>query len=681
MSLLAGLKPSELSDFMGANYRGETTDVRPPWLLKADNVEYEEGYVRSRRGFYEFTNWPVSGTPTGFYHYMLGPVSYLFTSRESGAGAVNIDWGLSGGPQSTFTGRASNGMGTIFAGIGNRMYHTTYNPAYDEGTFQVLKDMDGSSSLPAVWAPPLELSYTGAWTKTATFPVSTGLGGGATLGSHKVAIAFITKTGFVTRSGPVATLVNPTYPGLLFTGNPGSGNTFRVTLIPDAGHPWPSYVDKVILLATTTRNLDRYFIVPGQEVTITSGTQTVVLDLDISDAALSLATPFDIYDVGLYTGIYATNTQPIKPYYVFPCGDRLGYFFKDPSFGYGMAFSEVGDYERITPDRNFRYLPQRAKPIAAKWTQNAIYIFTENATYAANPSGEDPVIWPDERVIDGKIGTSQPNAITLDASGNGFVAHRTGLYGFRGGVYDRIPLSYYVQESKTEATWNKISWDFSLLNYVSIADDKENYRVMVTGSSPAGRVCHTWSYVSGLTPDTVRYSKFYHDDNSVPLYCGVTQNNGDARSSNRRQQLWTCTNVGSWRGQVPADDVSGDDAVIFRDTINGVASKVPAVLWLPFLPSRDETVYMENEIYFVILRIRGAGTLQVEVVSVDGLMTSGVLTRGLSPIPGRDSEFRFSMISKAAQARISLTAGAGSWFELSHFYQYWREYSLQGRST
>jgi hypothetical protein len=127
--------------------------------------------------------------------------------------------------------------------------------------------------------------------------------------------------------------------------------------------------------------------------------------------------------------------------------------------------------------------------------------------------------------------------------------------------------------------------------------------------------------------------------------------------------------------------VSGDDAVIFRDTINGVASKVPAVLWLPFLPSRDETVYMENEIYFVILRIRGAGTLQVEVVSVDGLMTSGVLTRGLSPIPGRDSEFRFSMISKAAQARISLTAGAGSWFELSHFYQYWREYSLQGRST
>lgn len=680
MSLLAGLKPSELSDFLGANYRGEVTDVRPPWLLKADNVEYEEGYVRTRRGFYEFTNWAALGTPTGFYNYMLGPTSYLFTSREVGAGAVNIDWGVTGSPTNTFTGRASNGMGSIFAGIGNRVYNTTFNPAYDEGDLQVVKDIDGSPSLPMVWAPPLEISYIAAWTQSATYPAA-GAGGGATVGTHKIAIAFVSKTGFVTRSGPVASSLNSIYPGTLLSANAGSGNQLQIALTPDAGHPWPSYAEKVILLATTTRNYSRYYIVPGQEVTITSGTMTATMTLDIPDAALSLSTPFDEYDQGIYTGLYSVGAQPIKPYYIFPCGDRLGYFFKDAEFGYGMAFSAIGDYERLSPDRNFRYLPQRAKPIAAKWTQDAIYIFTENSTFAATDTGDDPVTWPRERVIDGKIGTSQPYAITLDASGNGFIGHRTGLYGFRGGVYDRVPLSYYIQESKSESSWNKINWAFSLLSFVSIADDKENYRVMIAASTPAGQVCHTWSYVSGLTPDTVRYSKFYHNDNTVPLFCGVAQNNGDARSSNRRQQLWTRTNVGYWRGQVPADDVSGDDAVIFRDTLNGVATYIPGVLWLPYLPSRDETIAMENQIHFVILRARGAGILRVEVVSTDGVMTSGVLTRSLSSLPMRDIEFRFSLISKGASTRISMSPGAGSMFEISHFYQYWREYTLQGRST
>lgn len=680
MSLLAGLKPSELSDFQGANYRGEATDVRPPWLLKADNAEYEEGYVRSRRGFYEFTNWPVSGTPTGFYNYMLGPTSYLFTSRDVGAGAVNIDWGLTGGSQSTFTGRASDGMGTIFAGIGNRVYNTTFDPDYEEGTFQILKDIDGTPSIPVAWAPPVDISYIGAWTIAGSFPASSG--NGATVGTHLLAIAFITKTGFVTRASPVPNLIKSTRNGTIISGNAGANNTFRVTITPDAGHPWPSYVDKVILLATTTRNLERYFIVPGQEVTVTSGTMAVVLDLDITDAALSLATPFDEYNQALYTGFYVANEQPIKPYYIFPCGDRMGYFFKDPSFGFGMAFSAVGDYERITPDRHFRYLPQRAKPIAAKWTQDAIYIFTENSTFAATDTGDDPVTWPRERVIDGKIGTSQPNAITLDASGNGFVAHRTGLYGFRGGVYDRVPLSYYVQESKTESSWNKINWAFTSSSFVTVADDKENYRVMVTANTPGGRVCHTWSYVTGLTPDSVRYSKFYHNDASVPLFCGVAQNNGDARSSNRRQQLWTCTNVGYWRGQVPADDVSGSDDVIFRDTINGSNAGIPLTLWFPFLPSREESLAMENEIHFVILRVRGSGTLQVEVVGTDGLMTSGALTRVLSAAPARDQEFRFNIISKGAQTRLSFSTISGSpWLELSHFYQYWCEYSMQGRST
>lgn len=678
MSLLAGLKPSELSDFLGANYRGESTDVRPPWLLRADNLEYEEGYVRSRRGFYEISTRPVIGSITGFEHYMFGPHSYLFTSREV-AGAVNIEWAKVGDAVNTFTGRGSDGMGSIFAGVGNRVYNTTYDPDYEEGTLQLLKDIDGSASLPTVWAPPVEYSYVATWTIAGTFPAA-GIGGGATPGTRRLAIAFQTKSGFITRSSPVNPLTTPAYTVGIIQGSAPAGTQFRLTITPDGAHPWPSYVDKVLLLATTPRNQERYYIVPGQEATVTSGTMTVVLDLDISDAALVLGTPFDEYNNSLYTGFYAANEQPIKPYYIFPCGNRLGYFFKDPDFGFGMAFSAINDYERLTPDRHFRYLPQRAKPIAAKWTQGAIYIFTENATFATVDTGDDPVTWAVEREVDGKIGAGQPHAITLDATGNGFVAHRTGLYSFRGGVYDRLPLSYYVQESKTEMSWNKTNWDFGINSLVTVADDKENYRVVVTANTPGGRVCHTWSYVTGLTPDSIRYARLYHADGSVPRFCGVVQNNGDSHSSNRRQQLWTATDVGYWRAQAPADDVGGD-AVIFRDTLNGVNVAVQPVIWLPFLPTREESKVMENQILAVIARLRGSGTVQVSVYTTDDLMNSGVLTRTLSSGPARDLDFRFSLISKSAQTRISLTNVVGSWLEFSHFYQYWTEYSMHGRST
>lgn len=678
MSLISGLTPSEISDFLGANYRGEASDVRPPWLLRAQDVEFEEGYIRSRRGFYEGVIPLTAGQPvSGFCHYMLGPASYIFTTRHNaGTGACTLEHSLYNAvPGGSSTLRAADGLGAVFAGIGNRMYYAAYDPDYEEGTFGVVLNFDGSPSFGYVWAPPLDLTYVAAWTRTPSLAATT-TGLAATPGQHNLAFGFITKTGALTRPNIYANLTVGTSFAPM-SASPSVGQKITVTLTPDAGHTWPNHYDKIFLLATTTRNLERYFIVPGTEQTVPNGTTTTItMDLDIQDAALNLATPFDDYMYTMYTGQFSASAQPIKPYYIFNCGERLGYFFKDASFGYAMAFSRPGEYEYLTFDRHVRFLPQRAKPIAAKWTQGAIYIFTENGTFALTDTGDDPVTWPPERSVSDKIGVSQPYALSLDRSGNGFVAHSLGLFPFNGGSYSAVPLSYLVNEdaSNTFTGWNKTVWSMSSGAMVTVADDAVNHRVLVNVPATSGFELHSWNYLKGTGPTQVRYSNI-RIGGSVPSFIAIAQNNGDAHSATRRQQLWMAPGIGNWILNCPSDELGGT-SIKFRDTINATNYPINPFVWFPFLPERPHGA-SEHEHHFIQLRIKGVGSVYIEVKSVDEAMTTGALLQALSTGPARDLFFGFSMVSMSASARLSLSNVAGDWFELSHFAHYWAPYALK----
>lgn len=668
MDFLTGLNPSVIEDFKGANYRGESSDVRPPWLLRAQDVEFEEGFVRTRRGFYESPLRTVDQIVSGFYWYMLGPESYLYTARQT-AGAVNVGYGKYNQAPSTFTARGTDGLGAVFAGIGNRIYFAGFDPDYEEGTFGVHLNIDGSPTLPKVWMPPITTAHVAAWTNNITFPA-----GSATPGQHSIALMFTSKTGFVTQRSPIGNLLFGSHPNDTYvqTSIP-SGSKLRIEITPDVAHPWPVDAASVTLLAATVSNRYRFFIVPNQTVAITGPTATIALELDIADSVLNLGTPFDGYEDVIYEGRFSAAAQPIKPYYVFNCGERLGYFFKDPSFGYAIAFSATNNYEHITMDRHVRYLPQRAKPIAAKWTQGSIYIFAENATYAFTDTGDDPVTWPQERTVDDKIGVNQPYALSLDTAGNGFVANRLGLYSFNGGVYSRIPLSYYVQEDMTGTfgSWSNINWNMSSGNMVSVADDAENRRVLIC--SPANfPAVHVFNYLDGLSAERVRYSNLTIGG-SIPSWVGIVQNNGDSNSSTRRQQLWIAPGAGKWMLNCPPDE-AGSNAVRFKDTIDGVDYPINSILWFPYLPERHQGI-SRQEHHYVQLRAKGSGTLALELYSLDEILSLTGLTQSLSATPGDDMYFGFTMISRAVTARISVVAIVGSWFSLSHYAQYWKPYA------
>ena len=668
MDFLTGLNPSVIEDFKGANYRGESSDVRPPWLLRAQDVEFEEGFVRTRRGFYESPLRTVGQVVSGFYWYMLGPESYLYTARHSGGG-VSVEFGKYNQAPSTFTARGADGLGAVFAGIGNRIYFAGFDPDYEEGTFGVHLDIDGSPTLPKVWMSPVTSGYVAAWTITPSTPA-----GVATVGTHNFALMFTSKTGFVTQRSPVSNLQAGAglYDSILQM-SLAAGTQAQIQITPTVGNPWPADAATVTLLATTVNNPFRYFIIPNQTFAITSPTATITFNLNISDAAMNLGTPFDSYENVIYEGRFSPGIQPIKPYYIFNCGERLGYFFRDPSFGYAIAFSAANNYEHVTMDRHIRYLPQRGKPIAAKWTQGSIYIFAENATYAFTDTGDDPVTWPQERTVDDKIGVNQPYALSLDTSGNGFVANRLGLYSFNGGVYSRTPLSYYVQEdmSGTFGSWSNINWNMASGNIVSVADDAENRRVLIC--SPANfPAVHVFNYLDGLSADRVRYSNLTIAG-GIPNWVGIVQNNGDSHSSTRRQQLWMAPGAGKWLLNCPPDEAGGN-AVRFKDTINGVDYPINSILWFPYLPERHQGI-SRQEHHYVQLRTKGSGTLTLELYGLDEILSLTGLTQSLSSSPGDDMYFGFTLISRAVTARISVVAIVGSWFSLSHFAHYWKPYA------
>jgi len=395
----------------------------------------------------------------------------------------------------------------------------------------------------------------------------------------------------------------------------------------------------------------------------------------VEDAVLTgSATPFDEYENVIYEGFFSANAQPIKPYYVFGCGERMGYLFKDPSFGYGIAFSKPNHYEHITMDRHVRYLPERAKPIAAKYTQGSIYVFTENGTVAFVDTGDDPVTWPKERTISDKIGVSQPYALSLDKSGDGVVAHRLGLYSFIGGNYSTLPLSYYMQEDleNTQSSWSDINWAIASGNLISVVNDAENYRILIC--SPGSTAVHVFNYLGGFTLNGVRYANLTLAG-SIPSFLGTVQNNGDAHSSKRRQQLWMAPGAGKWLLNCPPDDAGGN-AVKYKDTINGTDYPINVILWFPYLPERHQLAG-EQEHHYTQLRAKGSGTLNLEVKSLDNLMTIGPLSQTLSLAPGKDLYFGYSLITRSASARIEITQVVGSWLTLSHFAHYWKPYATR----
>lgn len=673
MSIIDSCTQFPIDDFGGGNQRGERSDVKPEWAIEATNCEFEPGFLKTRKGVYPHPSsvFTEAGPVSGVYNHLYANKSYVYRAIQTPGTNVQVaraqydGTGATAGAPTLNT--ATPGYGT-FAGFGKRVYCVLGNAAQDSG---LLGAIDTTTLLQqAVWIPPLEgTEYTMAFVITPAV-------GQVTAGTHAFFLLVRSKTGFVTRTSPITTLSsgNPTP---FATAGLSANDSITFTLTPVS--TWSPDIYSIQLVATPINLVDRYIVV-GTENVITSPTMNVVLTFDINDVDLTQLTQTnDTYDQVIYTGLnQAVSTdQPVKPYYCFQCGERLGIFYIDPFNGPTMGFSEPSNYEWFQFNRHMIQLPGAAKAIAGKWAQGTIYIYTENGTYAYVDTGGFPVTWPKPRVVDAKIGVSVPYAITLDSGGNGFVAHRTGLYAFEGGQYLQVPLSYWQPDS-----WDVIDWANPS---ISLTDDKEKYRAVFCYKDLSGtRHVLTWNYTNGFGPNDVKFSEYFYQSTVINWVTDV-MNYGDAQSSKYRQQLWLQSNtVGRW-----LLDRFPNDATPYRDTDQTGGGPVARAVYpqkyrLAYLPPRPKPNQMQVH-HFGLMRIIGNGNYVYKAYSLDDAITVTVSDVNGSPqvltlsnSPGKETLVGYSLVSESASPELSLNdTNLDSFFEISHWGHFYKPWSMR----
>lgn len=673
MSVLNSYQPFPLDDFGGSNQRGESSDVKPPWGIAALNCEFEPGFVRTRRGIYPHPSAAFAETDViaGAYNHLYANTSYVFRGKRVAATNLHVDWcdyTGAGGVNSAIT-YANAAPGYVnFAGFGKRVYATLGNAAQDTGIFGVM-DVSNASA-PQVWLPPYTLAGLGAVTVTLGAPSS----GQTTVGRHDVFMLIQTKSGFITRVGPLQTLIDgiPTS-FAVFSANPNS--TVDLSIAAPAGN-WNGNIYSITLVATTSTNFVRKYIVPGQTFIITNYTAPVTFQLNMADATLATQIQATQYENVIYTGFKQTDptVQPVQPYYCAPCGERMLLFYVDPLVGPTMAFSAPSAYEQFAFDRNMITLPGVAKPFAAKWTQGTIYIYTETGTFAYTDTGDDPVTWPTARSIDSKIGTSQPYGATVDSTGFGFVAHRTGVYPFAGGQYNQQALTYWQPDA-----WDQVDWSDPSF---SITDDKEKYRCVVCCKDLFGvRHVYTWNYSGGYAPDQVKFSEYTYPH--VINWVLEVLNYGDAESAKRRLQLWMQSSVSTkW----VLDRFPGD-ATPYRDVDGTTTSNIAFYYRTAYLPPRPKPAQM-MEHHYGLLRCVGSGNFQYAIFGLDDNLEVIVSDTDGSPkplvvttSPGKEYVVGYSMISESASLAISPSdAVLDTYIEISHWCHYYKPWSVRRAS-
>lgn len=674
MSVLNSYQPFPLDDFGGSNQRGESSDVKPPWAISSFNCEFEPGLVKTRRGIYPHPSntFLEAYTIAGVYNHLYANTSYVFRGKQVPVTQINVRWNKYDGSGGADTGivlvTATPGYAN-FAGFGKRVYATVGNAAQDTGILGVV-DVSNVTT-PQTWFPPYTVAALGAVTVT-----DHGTGSGSTTaGLHNVYMLIQSKSGFITRVGPVVTVQSGIPIGFAsFSATPNSKIDFSLAA---PGGNWSGEIYSITLVATTSTNQARKYIVPGQTFIITSTAAPVTFTLDIADVTLATQIPATQYENVIYTGFQQTDptVQPIQPYYCFQCGERLGLFYNDPAIGPTMAFSAPSAYEQFAFDRNMITLPGVAKPFAAKWTQGTIYIYTETGTFAYTDTGDDPVTWPTARSIDSKIGTSQPYGATVDSTGFGFVAHRTGLYPFAGGQYNQQSLTYWQPDAWDQVDWNDPSF--------SVCDDKEKYRCVVCCKDLSGvRHVYTWNYSAGYAPDQVKFSEYTYPH--VMNWAVVILNYGDAQSAKRRLQLWMQASVATrW----VLDRFPGS-AVQYHDN-DGVGDSIIAFYYrTAYLPPRPKPAQM-MEHHYGLLRCVGLGSYTYRVYGLDDIVSVVVSdTTGtqkplvIGAAPGKEYVVGYSMIAESASLELSVLPDdtVDPYIEISHWCHYYKPWSVRRAS-
>jgi hypothetical protein len=651
------------TDFKGPNLICDEEDIKAFDALAAQNVSFIEGRVLTRYGFGPV--WTPSKKITTLYNWIQSTTNRL-VYFHSNSDVVSRDL-VSTTETTLLTGLTANAM--VATRSGARLYMSFFGSDGLGSTECRVWDGNSPGGVPSVdkcfARPPLDSEiYIGT---------SPGMVGFMTPGKHYGGLVFTSRSGYDTRPGPVAYDDTLTFVPFSFTIPAGGGQCLISFTFVGGWAAVPEWVLAQVVL-TTVDNPERYWVVPGANLVLPpAGGGPADIILNISDTTLSGKSTVSATDDGWFTR-YCQDKDgdgPIDPFLILDYNGRMVYLtsLTDPATGSvttAAFISDVDDAQQISLNRHMLQLPE-FRPLTSGFALGGIlYLLSNNSTWAFSDNNGDPTSWPSARMIDGRIGTVFPRGVTVNSSrGWAWVADTSGLFCFQGGVYEFLPSSH-----RQEPDWLRINFA-APPECFRIIDDMMDHMVYVMAALD-GAVTPThllaWDYHNGVDQESIKYCGLW------PI-AGGAYLPGDMEiiqhPTSKRKEVW----LAPWaqgkvlrQKYVPADLIT----TVFSDDTTGIDSYYEmSVAGVSDAPNQQIGDH---------LRIRGAGTAGVSVMSLDGVRTHTARDLTLSDVPGRRELILYNVQSEALRIRIdnksssAAHATAGNYFNLSaltHYFKPW----------
>lgn len=415
----------EIEEFKGLFKRGMPDQCPPDHAPCCENVVFgAAGQVAIRGGL----------APS----YALNhPVKRMFEATfDSGFHMLTMDWDGNLYIDQNNTPIFSSANVWDFAAINlfNKVYILPITSSGTPPNLQVLLDTDLTTTRDAAGLAP-----------TGSFAAATGAAGNVDIGDYKIAVSFITDSGFTTQPGPkIATVFTPvlyTSPGLV---------QIDLTGIPTGG---PEVVARQLFI--TKANSDLYYYLGPSAGGFINDNVTTTATLDFFDTDLVLSAD-DLFDL-LETIPGAVRTGGLNVYH-----NRLVVVRTDSDVIY-ISYAE--DAESMNNVTGFiTTVKDSDAPQGALVLRDTLFITRAFSIYATQDNGDNPGTWS-QTLVDGAIGSSQFALGTVAATNTALttgdvalVANRAGLFLFTGAVV-RPELSYKIKD-----VWDTIThgYDFNI---------------------------------------------------------------------------------------------------------------------------------------------------------------------------------------------------------------------------
>lgn len=477
----------EIDKFMGLYKRGMADQCPQDHAICCQNVEFDKsGQFQTRAG----TKVSLALNHVVKKQYLAtwaNPALSLSLLTLDDAG--NIYEGSNPTPIYTLSGMYDFHVLNIF----NKVYIL---PITDGSTSPVLQVWDGTNPVRAA----------AGFAPTSTFTAADGAAApttGLDPGIHKLAICYITNTGFTTPPGPkiagVFTPVSYTAPG---------GVKLDLSGLPLGG---ASIIGRVIL--ATKANEEEYFFVPGGEIDDNT-TTTLTLDFFDTDLTISADYLFDLLEEiptqdPTGTGAGALTTYHARQVLVAGRIIRLSRP-QEPE-----AFDNVNGYINVPANSASNVA------ISAFVLRDVLYMTLLIGVMATQDNLDDPGTWK-VIMIDGAmtaykdaIATIASNVPALGVSEVTLLGHREGIFIFDGTV------------RRPEITWKiKDVWDMIThgsernINIVTDFYKKMIYVIIPTNNSKVPNLMLMGDYSEGLNWQEIKWTFHFFKD-LIPYSIGM----------------------------------------------------------------------------------------------------------------------------------------------------------------